>query len=63
MRKVEMLSGAAALALFLLVGQMDYQDELDQERIYCDFVEDGTWRAYREDINCSKTGETKHGNN
>lgn len=56
MKKASMkvLAVIAAVALFGLVGQMDYEDEVSQEAHYCDMVEAGNWPAYRDDIVCSK---------
>ncbi|QZI87786.1 hypothetical protein PODOV008v2_p0022 [Vibrio phage 44E38.1] len=56
MKKASMkvLAVIAAVALFGLVGQMDYEDAVKQEAHYCDMVEAGNWPAYRDDIFCSK---------
>ncbi|QZI91253.1 hypothetical protein PODOV050v2_p0024 [Vibrio phage 66E30.1] len=56
MKKASMkvLAVIAAVALFGLVGQMDYEDAVNQEAHYCDMVEAGNWPAYRDDIFCSK---------
>lgn len=51
---IKVLSVMAAVALFGLVGQMDYEDAVNQEAHYCDMVEAGHWPAYRDDIDCSK---------
>ena len=51
---MKVLAVIAAVALFGLVGQMDYEDAVTQEAHYCDMVEAGKWPAYRDDIVCSK---------
>jgi len=51
---IKVLAGVAALALFGLVGSMDYQDEVNAELHYCNMVAEGLWPAYRDDIDCSK---------
>ena len=51
---MKVLAVIAAVALFCLVGQMDYEDAVNQEARYCDMVEAGNWPAYRDDIVCSK---------
>lgn len=35
------------LALFGLVGQMDYDDAVDQQAQYCEMVKAGHWPDYR----------------
>lgn len=51
---MKVLAVIAAVALFCIVGQMDYEDAVNQEAHYCDMVEAGNWPAYRDDIVCSK---------
>lgn len=50
---MKVLAVIAAVALFGLVGQMDYEDAVSTENHYCDMVEAGNWPAYRDDIVCS----------
>jgi len=56
MKKASMkvLAVVSAVALFGLVGQMDYNDEQMLVADYCNQVEAGSWPAYRDDIICSK---------
>ena len=56
MKKASMkvLAVIAAVALFGLAGQMDYEYAVDAENHYCDMVEAGNWPDYRDDIVCSK---------
>ena len=42
----------AIVALFAIVGTMDYQDALDDEAHYCQMVKDKAWPAYRKEVNC-----------
>lgn len=51
---MKVLAVVAAVALFGLVGQLDYEDAVNAENHYCDMVEAGKWPAYRDDIVCSK---------
>jgi hypothetical protein len=51
---IKVLAGVAVLALFGLVGSMDYEDAVNAERHYCNMVAEGLWPAYRDDIDCSK---------
>lgn len=46
--------GAALFVIvaFGIVGQMDYEDAIEQERHYCDMVRDGHWPHYNKDIDC-----------
>ena len=53
-RKEAMLI-CAVLFCFGLVGSMDYQDQLDEERIYTEMVCEGTWPDYdNRKPDCSK---------
>lgn len=38
---------AVALLALLVAGEMDYQDELAQERLYVELVCEGTWPDYQ----------------
>jgi hypothetical protein len=42
-----------ALALGI-VGHFDYEEELRQEKLYCENVRNGTWGAYKPEINCNE---------
>lgn len=48
--------GAALFVIvaFGIVGQMDYEDAIEQERHYCDMVREGRWPAYNQDIDCKR---------
>lgn len=41
------LTALALLALFGLVGQMDYDDAVDQQAQYCAMVKAGDWSDYQ----------------
>lgn len=51
---MKVLALISVIALFGLVGTMDYQDEQMLIVDYCNQVEAGKWPAYRDDIVCSK---------
>ena len=51
---MKVLAVIATVALFGLVGQMNYEDAVKEESHYCSMVEAGKWPAYRDDIVCSK---------
>ena len=46
--------GAALFVIvaFGIVGQMDYEEAIGQERHYGDMVRDGHWPHYNKDIDC-----------
>ncbi len=50
---MKVLAVIAAVVIFGLVCQMDYEDAVNQEARYCDMAEAGHWPAYRDDIVCS----------
>lgn len=50
---MKVLAVIAAVALFGLVGQMDYEDAVKEESNYCSMVKAGNWPDYRDDIVCS----------
>lgn len=41
-------AGMLLLAIFGLVGAMDYADEIAERQLYCDMVAAGHWPDYRE---------------
>lgn len=45
----------ALLFAFVLVGSLDYQDEQDQQSLFCDNVKKGIWPEYKQ-VDC-KGGE------
>lgn len=45
---------AAMIWLFVIVGSMYYQDQLDQEAHYCQMAEQGYWPNFNHEINCDK---------
>lgn len=51
---MKVLAVIAAVALFGLVGQMDYEDAVTQEARYCSMTEQGLWGEYNPDIDCSR---------
>ena len=36
----------------LMVGNMDYADEVAADDYYCDMVKAGSWPAYKKEVNC-----------
>ena len=42
---------------FLWAGYEDHISELEQERMYCQMVEDGYWGEYNENIGCGGEDE------
>lgn len=46
------LIAALILAMYAIIGSMDYQDALDDEAHYCQMVKDKAWPAYRKEVNC-----------
>ena len=44
--------GAVFTVLFGMVGSFDYQEAQDSEQIYCTMVQEGTWPAYNNSIDC-----------
>ena len=40
------------IAILLVAGTMEYQDEFDQEAHYCEMVTEGHWEAYNNNIKC-----------
>ena len=40
------ISVAVAIGLFLIVQKMDYEDDLIEQRIYCERVNGGFWGDY-----------------
>jgi hypothetical protein len=39
---------------FGIVGQMDYEDAIEQELHYCSMVRDGQWPAFKPEIDCKQ---------
>jgi hypothetical protein len=44
--------GVCFAMLFGMVGSYEYQDEKEQEALYCEMVEEGSWPAYDKAIDC-----------
>ena len=51
--------GAVFAVLFGMVGSFDYQDAKDGEQIYCTMVQEGTWPAYDNSIDCANEHSAK----
>jgi len=50
----QVLTIAAVIAVFGAVGEMDYRDELKQEKQYRTMVCEGTWPNYKDlDVDCN----------
>lgn len=51
----QLLAYAICTALILgFVGSMNYEDEENDEKQYCQMVQHGDWPAYDEDIVCDE---------
>lgn len=44
--------GVAFAMLFGLVGSFDYQDAQASHALYCEMIQEGTWPAYDNSIDC-----------
>ena len=44
--------GAVFAMLFGMVGSFDYQDAQANEQFYCTMIQEGTWPAYDNSIDC-----------
>ena len=44
--------GAAFAVLFGMVGSFDYQEEKASAKLYCEMIQEGTWPAYDNSIDC-----------
>ena len=44
--------GVAFAVLFGVAGSFDYQDEVVSQSLYCEMVQEGTWPAYDNSIDC-----------
>ena len=44
--------GAAFAVLLGMAGSFDYQEEKASEHLYCAMVQEGTWPAYNNSIDC-----------
>lgn len=40
------IAAALVLAALLIAGRSDYNEAVDQRRVYCDNVREGAWPAY-----------------
>ena len=50
----QVLTVAAVIALFGAVGEIDYRDELKQEKQYQTMVCEGTWPNYKDlEVDCN----------
>lgn len=53
--KLITLSMLSLLTLLIMVGgSMSYDDEKTKENYYCDMVKEGTWPAFKENVNCNQ---------
>ena len=59
LREIVAAIGAALFVIvaFCIVGQMDYEDAIEQERHYCDMVREGHWPAYKPEIDCKRVDQ------
>lgn len=39
---------------FGIVGQMDYEDAIEQDKHYCDMVREGHWPNFKPEIDCKR---------
>jgi hypothetical protein len=46
------LSAAAIAALFVLVGSMDYSDQVMAQANYCEMVSERLWQNFNPEIKC-----------
>lgn len=48
--------GVALLLIvaFGIVGQMDYEDAIEQDKHYCDMVREGHWPNFKPEIDCKR---------
>lgn len=44
--------GMAFAMLFGMVGSFDYHEEKASEQLYCAMIQEGTWPAYDNSIDC-----------
>ena len=51
--------GVIFAVLFGMVGSFDYQDAQANEQIYCTMVQEGTWPAYDNSIDCVNEDSVK----
>lgn len=49
-----LLAVAALVAALGLAGTSDFEEAQKQQDRYCEFVADGTWPPYNQDINCEE---------
>ena len=40
------------IVAFGIVGQMDYEDAIEQDKHYCDMVREGHWPNFKPEIEC-----------
>lgn len=40
------------VAAYGIVGELDYQDAIEQEKHYCGMVKSGAWPNYKPEIEC-----------
>ena len=51
--------GVVFAVLFGMVGSFDYQDAQANEQIYCTMVQEGSWPAYDNSIDCVNEDSAK----
>jgi len=42
------------VAAYGIVGELDYQDAIEQEKHYCGMVKSGAWPNYKPEIDCTR---------
>ena len=57
MKAKKIIIGLVLLGFIAITSSMDYEDELEAERHYCQMVKDGNWPAFNEGVNCNKTSK------
>lgn len=55
MNRIQTIAAGIFIVLaFGIVGQMDYEDAIEQDRHYCDMVRDGHWPNFKPEIDCKQ---------
>jgi hypothetical protein len=55
MKHIAVLLATGGLIIALgIAGQQDYEHEQREAVLYCEMVAEGTWGAYRTDIDCEE---------
>jgi hypothetical protein len=45
------------LAAYVILGELDYQDAIEQEQHYCEMVGSGAWPNFKPEINCKRVAD------